>query len=108
MNPFDLLKNPQALKEQAEKLKEEIEDLTAEGSSGGRMVTVKINGRFETLEIHLDPLCVDNRDIKMLEDLIVAAQHDAFSKMQELLKEKSGSMLSGLNIPGFNPSAFGM
>lgn len=90
MNPFDLLKNPQALKEQAEKLKEEMEDLTAEGSSGGRMVTVKINGKFELLEIHLDPLCVDNRDIKMLEDLIIAAQHDAFSKMQELIKDKTG------------------
>ena len=64
------------------------------------MVTVKINGRFEMLEIHLDPLCVDNRDVKMLEDLIVAAQHDAISKMQELLKEKSGTLLYGLNIPG--------
>lgn len=108
MNPFDLLKNSQALKEQAERLQNELDDLTTDGSSGGRMVTMKINGKFEMLELHLDPLCVDNRDIKMLEDLIIAAQHDAFSKMRELLKEKTGSMLSGLNIPGINPSSFGM
>lgn len=100
MNPFDLLKNTQALKEQAERLQNEIAALTAEGSSGGRMVTVRINGKFEMQEIHLDPLCVDSRDVKMLEDLIIAAQHDAVSKMQGLLKEKSGAMLSGLNIPG--------
>lgn len=100
MNPFELLKNTQALKEQAEKLKEEMANLTATGSSGGRMVTVKINGKFEMLEIHLDPLCVDNRDVKMLEDLIVAAQHDAVENMQNLIKEKSGEMLSGMNIPG--------
>lgn len=99
MNPFDLLKNTQALKEQAERLQNEMTALTAEGSSGGRMVTVKINGKFEMQEIHLDPLCVDNRDVKMLEDLIIAAQHDAVAKMQGLLKEKSGAMLSGLNIP---------
>ncbi len=100
MNPFELLKNTSALKEQAEKLKEEMASITAEGSAGGRMVTVKLNGQFEMQEIHLDPLCVDNRDIKMLEDLIVAAHRDAISKVQEQIKEKSNSILGGLNIPG--------
>ena len=100
MNPFELFKNTQALKEQAEKLKEEMAALTATGSSGGKMVTVKINGKFEMLEIHLDPLCVDNRDVKMLEDLIVAAQHDAVENMQNLIKEKTTDMGSGMNIPG--------
>lgn len=100
MNPFELLKNTSALKEQAEKLKEEMVAITAEGSAGGRMVTVKLNGQFEMQEIHLDPLCVDNRDIKMLEDLIVAAHRDAISKVQEQIKEKSNSILGGLNIPG--------
>lgn len=100
MNSFDLLKNSAALKEQAEKIQAEMTALTAEGSAGGKMVTVKLNGKFEMLEIHLDPLCVDNRDIKMLEDLIVAAHRDAISNIQEKLKEQSTSLLGGLNIPG--------
>lgn len=100
MNPFDLLKNSAALKEQAEKIQAEMAALTAEGSAGGKMVTVKLNGKFEMLEIHLDPLCVDNRDIKMLEDLIVAAHRDAISNIQERLKEQSTFLLGGLNIPG--------
>lgn len=100
MNPFELLKNSGAIKEQAEKLQAEMAALTAEGSAGGRMVTVKLNGKFEMQEIHLDPLCVDNRDVKMLEDLIVAAHRDASTKIQELIKEKSMSMLGGLNLPG--------
>lgn len=100
MNPFELLKNTAALKQEAEKLQEELKNITAEGSSGGRMVTVKLNGRFEMLSIHLDPLCVDNRDVKMLEDLIIAAQHDAISKVQEQLKERSASMLGGMNLSG--------
>ena len=57
-----------------------------------------MNGKFEMTDIKLDPLCVDNRDIKMLEDLIVAAQHDAVLKLQDMLKEKTGSMLQGLNL----------
>lgn len=100
MNPFEILKNSSALKEQAEKLQQEMSELTAEGSSGGRMVTITLNGKFEMQEIHLDPLCVDNRDVKMLEDLIVAAHRDAMTKIQEKIKEKSSSILGGLNLSG--------
>ena len=56
MNPFDLLKNTQAIKEQSEKLQKELEDIRATGSSGGRMVTVTLNGKFQMMEIKLDPI----------------------------------------------------
>lgn len=100
MNPFDLMKNAGALKEQMEKVQSELDELTAVGSSGGRMVTITINGKFEMTDIKLDPICVDNRDVKMLEDLIVSAYHDALTNMQEMLKSKAGPLLNGLNIPG--------
>ena len=100
MNPLDLLKNAGAIKEQAEKLQAELDEMTSTGSSGGRMVTVTINGKFEMTDIKLDPICVDNRDVKMLEDLIVSAHHAAISSMQEMIKAKAGPLLGGLNIPG--------
>lgn len=100
MNPFDLLKNAGAIKEQLENVQGQLESITATGSSGGRMVEVTLNGKFEMVGIHLDPICVDNRDCKMLEDLIKAAQHDAITKIQDKIKEMSGPMLSGLNFPG--------
>ena len=108
MNPFELLKNAQALKEQAEKIQNELQTLTAEGSSGGRMVTVKINGKFELLDIHLDPICVDARDVKMLEDLIVAAHHDALVKMQEMIKDHAGSALGNLGNSPMDLSSLGL
>ena len=46
MNPFDLLKNSQAIKEQLEKTKDEIMSLTATGYSGGRMFTLTVNVKF--------------------------------------------------------------
>lgn len=101
MNPFELLKNTQAIKAQTEKLKEELETLTAEGSSGGKMVTVTLNGNFEMLDIKLDPICVDNRDVKMLEDLIVAAHKNALDNIQEKIKEKSSSLLGGMDLSQF-------
>ena len=101
MNPFELLKNTQAINEQSEKLQAELASLTAEGSSGGRMVTVTLNGKFEMQNIKLDPICVDNRDVKMLEDLIVAAHNNAMENIQEQIKAKSSSLLGGLDLSQF-------
>lgn len=99
MNPFELLQNTAKLKEEAEKMQAELAAMTAEGSSGGKMVTVSVNGKMEMIHIHLDPVCVDNRDVKMLEDLIIAAHHDAVTNMQEQIKIKAGPFLQGMNIP---------
>ncbi|MBQ9238841.1 MAG: YbaB/EbfC family nucleoid-associated protein [Treponema sp.] len=98
MNPFDILKNAEQLKEQADKMQEQLASLSETGSSGGKMVTVTVNGKMEMTAIQLDPLCVDSRDIKMLEDLIVAAHHDALARMQERIKSSIGPLVQG--IPG--------
>lgn len=101
MNPFDLLKNTQAIKEQTEKLQNELQEIRAEGSSGGKMVTVVLNGKFELMSIKLDPICVDNRDVQMLEDLIVAAHKSAMDNVQEQIKAKSSSLLGGMDLSKF-------
>ena len=100
MNPFDLVKNMQNLQGQMEKMKEELAELTATGSSGGNMVVVTVNGKFEMIDIQLDPICVDNRDVPMLQDLIKAAHHAAVENMQAQIKNTLGPMVSGLDIPG--------
>ena len=102
MNPFDLVKNMHNLQGQMEKMKEELAGMTVTGSSGGNMVQVTMNGKFEMVAIKIDPIAVDPRDVPMLQDLIVAASHDAAEKVQELLKQKSGALLGGMNIPGLN------
>lgn len=101
MNPFDLLKNSQLIKEQSEKLQNELAGITAEGSSGGRMVTITLNGKFEMMNIKLDPICVDNRDVKMLEDLIVAAHKNAVDNVQEQIKAHSSSILGDVDLSKF-------
>lgn len=100
MNPFDMLNNIQQMKDQLKSVQEELKELTATGSSGGNIVNVTINGKFEIISVRLDPLCVDPRDVTMLQDLIIAAHHDAMSKIQEAIKAKYGPLLNGMNIPG--------
>ena len=100
MNPFDLLKNPQVIQEQREKAQAQLEGISATGSSGGNMVQITVNGKMQITGIKLDPLCVDNRDIPMLQDLIIAAHHDAMDRIQQEIKNRLGPMLGGLQLPG--------
>lgn len=103
MNPFDMVKNLKNLEGTMNTMKEELAQISETGSSGGNIVQVTLNGKFEVTAIKLDPIAVDPRDVQMLQDLIVAAHHAAMEKVQERIKEKSGSLLGGLgnlNIPG--------
>jgi DNA-binding YbaB/EbfC family protein len=94
INPMDLLKNAASIREQATAVQEQLKGITVTGSAGGNIVKITVNGQFEMLAVELDPIAVDPRDISMLQDLIVAAHHDAQHKMQTLIKERLGPALS--------------
>ena len=81
-----------------QKVQEELETLTVEGSSGGGVVKVVMTGKqtVESVEIASEAL----EDPEMLQDLVAAAVNDALAKSQEMATEKLGSITSGLNIPG--------
>lgn len=98
MNPFEMMKNLAGMQTQLKNAQEQLSNITATGSSGGNMVVVTLNGKFELVDIKLDPICVDNCDIPMLQDLILSAFHDASQKIQEQIKSSLGPMLAGMNM----------
>ena len=95
----DLLKQAQQLQEQVKKIQEELGRKTVSASSGGGMVSVTVTGRQELLSIKLDPVCVDGRDIPMLEDLILAAVNQGLKKSRELMAEEMKGLTGGLPLP---------
>jgi nucleoid-associated protein EbfC len=95
----DLLKQVQKIQEQAKRIQEELSRQTVTASSGGGMVTVTVTGRQEIKEIKLDPVCVDSRDIPMLEDLILAAVNQGILKSRELASEEMKQLTGGLPLP---------
>lgn len=92
-NPFDLIKNLKDLQGTMNQMKEEMKNMTATGSAGGNMVQVTMNGQLEMTAIKIDPVAVDPRDVPMLQDLILAATHNAMEKIQEQIKSKAGPMM---------------
>ncbi len=98
MNPFDLVKNLKDLQGTMNQMKDNLQNISATGSSGGNMIQVTLNGKFEMTAIKIDPICVDPRDVNMLQDLIIAATHDALEKVQEKIKEMAGPLMGNMNM----------
>lgn len=96
----NLQKMMKSAKEMQDKLQKEMAEMRIEGSSGGGMVTVVVDGSKSLMELKIDPEVVDKNEIDMLQDLIVAAFNDASAKADEEMKGKLGAMAPGLNIPG--------
>lgn len=97
-NPADMLKNFKNIQEQMKDVQGKLKDITAEGSSGGGLVKVTINGEMEMISIKLDTIAVDPRDIEMLQDLIIAAFNSAQSNIKEKIQSEMAGA-TGLNIP---------
>lgn len=89
-----------AAKEMQEKLQKELAEMRVEGSSGGGMVIVTLDGTKSLLTLRIDPEVVSREDVEMLQDLIVAAFNDAAAKVDDEMSKKVGSLGSGLKFPG--------
>lgn len=99
-NMKDLMKQAQKMQQEMLKQQEELENQIFEASSGGGMVIVQINGKFEVKSIKIDPQAVDPEDVEMLEDLIVAALQEAHNKASAASSDAMGKLTGGMKIPG--------
>ena len=93
--------NMQAMMKQAqqmqERMQEEVAAIRVEGTAGGGMVTVKMDGHKNVLGVKIDQEVAG--DVEMLQDLVVAACNDAVKKVDELSQKKMNGMLGGMGLP---------
>jgi hypothetical protein len=89
-----------------EKLEKQIGEISVEASSGGGMVTVKMNGQKQLTEVRIEPDVFKSKDQEMLQDLTLAAVNEAARRVDEELskqvKDLTGGLpgLAGMKIPG--------
>ena len=94
-----LMKQAMRMKEQMQKIQDETGEKLVQASSGGGMVTVTAKARGEITSIKIEPEVVDNTDIDMLQDLIVAAVNSALSEGQKVMKDETSKITGGLGLP---------
>ena len=99
MNMQALMKQAQAMQKEITGIKSEIDNSIFEGKSS--LVSVSVKGTKEVVEIKFLEGVKDlvNDDISMLEDMIVIALNDAFSKVDattEQKMDKYSNMMNGM------------
>ena len=82
------------------KIQKELDEMRVEGTSGGGMVTVTLDGTKSLISVKIDPEVVDKEEVEMLQDLIQAAFNDAGAKVEETQSQKLGQLGLGMKIPG--------
>lgn len=93
----NLMKQAQKMQEEMQKAQAALDEAEVEGSSGGGLVKVVVNGKKVLKNISISEGAVDTEDLTMLEDLIVAAMNDAYEKADKLYSEKMGAF-GGLGL----------
>jgi DNA-binding YbaB/EbfC family protein len=99
----DLLKQAQEMQGRIAKIQEELGQKTVEGSAGGGMVQVTINGQFNLAAVKIEPSVINPAEKEMLEDLIAAAVNDGMRKARDMVSTEMSKITGGFKIPGLMP-----
>ena len=94
-----LMKQAAQLQSKMQALQAELEELAVEGTAGGGMVTVTLNGKGELKGVSIDPSLLKPEEKEIVEDLIAAAHADARRKIEAVVQEKMKSLTGGLPLP---------
>ncbi len=94
------MKMLQQMQNRIQKMQQELEETTVEGTAGGGAVKVSVNGLRTVQAVKIDPAAVDPEDIEMLEDMVLAAIQEAMKSAEDLASQKMGAITGGINIPG--------
>jgi len=94
------------LRQVQEDLQRQVNSVAVEASSGGGMVTVRMNGQKQVLDVKIEPEVFAGKDQEMLQDLVRAAVNEASRRVDDELANQMKSLssglpgLAGLKIPG--------
>jgi nucleoid-associated protein EbfC len=94
------------LRQVQEDLQRQVNSVAVEASAGGGMVTVKMNGQKQVLDVKIEAEVFAGKDQEMLQDLFRAAVNEASRRVDEELANQMKSLagglpgLTGMKIPG--------
>ena len=100
MNNFNnMMKQAQELQNKMSEAQKKVEQLEAEGNSGGGLIKIIIDGKNLVKSVHIDDSLINSEEKEILEDLIVAAFNDAKEKIQKKISDEMSSITGGIKLP---------
>ena len=98
-----MLEQVQKMQSEMETVKEGLRQKTVTAESGAGMVTATVTGANQLIELKISKELINQEEIVMLEDLVVAAVNKALQQAQEMINQEMNKLTGMLpNIPGLN------
>ena len=98
-NMSQIMKQAKAMQDKMTEMQKKIEEQEVEGSSGGGVIKVLVNGKNEIKSLKIDPTLVNAEEVEVLEDLLIAAINDANKKLKESAASQMSSLSDGMGLP---------
>jgi len=98
-NLGQMLKQAQEMQGRMAEMQAELERREVQGSAGGGMVTLTLNGKGELRGVRIDPSLLQPGEAEVLEDLLKAAHADAKARADRESQEQMQKLTAGLPLP---------
>jgi len=95
----DMMKQAQKMQKQMSELQDQLTELRYEATAGGGMVKAVVDGKQMLKELKLDPKVLDEKDLTLVEDLVLTAVGEAQRTSQEKMSEAYAKVTGGFNMP---------
>lgn len=94
-----MLRQLQEMQNRMAQIQEDLGNKEVEGTAGGGVVKVRVNGHQKVLAIEIQPDAVDPQDVELLQDMVLAATNEALDRSRELAASELGSLAAGMGLP---------
>jgi len=98
--PMDMFKQIQQMQADMQAAHDALANTLIEGTAGGGVVKATVTGDGELRKVTIDPSVVDPGDVETLEDLVLAAIHEAMREAKEAQATKLGTATGGIDLDG--------
>lgn len=99
MNLQKMMQQAQQMQQKMAEMQSRLEQEETDGSAGGGLVKIRINGRNIMLKVEIDASLLKPDEKEVLEDMLVAAYNDARNKVDATFNDSMAKMTKDLNLP---------
>ena len=94
-----MMKQAQQLQAKMAEMQQQLEQTEIEGSAGGGLVSVTLDGKGGLKEVKIDDSLMKPDEREIVEDLLVAAHADARARLEDVMQERMKEVTGGLPLP---------
>lgn len=91
-----MMQQLQKLQEQIQQTQAQLAEETVTAAAGGGAVKITITGDQHCRAVEIDPALLEDMDVEMLQDMILAAFNSALDQSREMAAQRLGPLAGGL------------